>query len=68
MTVSRKQGQISKSHVDLDAQSVCSFQQIQGEVYEIDTVKLQILDNLEAYPTLYWRQEEKVRDSKEMDE
>ncbi|VDO93962.1 unnamed protein product [Heligmosomoides polygyrus] len=34
--------------------------QIQGEVYEIDTVKLQILDNLEAYPTLYWRQEEKI--------
>uniref|UniRef100_W6NAW2 Gamma-glutamylcyclotransferase family protein n=1 Tax=Haemonchus contortus TaxID=6289 RepID=W6NAW2_HAECO len=34
--------------------------QIQGEVYEIDNVKLTILDALEAYPTLYWRQEEKI--------
>ncbi|PIO62018.1 hypothetical protein TELCIR_16443 [Teladorsagia circumcincta] len=36
------------------------LQQIQGEVYEIDDVKLKILDALEAYPTLYWRQEEKI--------
>nr|CDJ97275.1 AIG2 domain containing protein [Haemonchus contortus] len=34
--------------------------QIHGEVYEIDNVKLTILDALEAYPTLYWRQEEKI--------
>ncbi|KAK6027730.1 AIG2-like family protein [Ostertagia ostertagi] len=34
--------------------------QIQGEVYEVDDVKLKVLDALEAYPTLYWRQEEKI--------
>ncbi|KAJ1345867.1 hypothetical protein KIN20_000493 [Parelaphostrongylus tenuis] len=34
--------------------------QIEGEVYEIDNVKLNILDQLEAYPSLYWRQEEKI--------
>ncbi|RCN23708.1 AIG2-like family protein [Ancylostoma caninum] len=34
--------------------------QIEGEVYEIDDVKLKVLDDLEAYPTLYWRQIESV--------
>ncbi|CAJ0598515.1 unnamed protein product [Cylicocyclus nassatus] len=37
-----------------------SRKQVEGEVYEIDSVKLKILDVLEAYPTLYWRQEEKI--------
>ncbi|VDM58288.1 unnamed protein product [Angiostrongylus costaricensis] len=34
--------------------------QVEGEVYEIDDVKLNILDKLEDYPTFYWRQEEKI--------
>ncbi|KAK6745496.1 hypothetical protein RB195_011925 [Necator americanus] len=34
--------------------------QIQGEVYEVDDIKLKILDALEAYPTLYWRQVETI--------
>ncbi|KAL6725682.1 hypothetical protein Aduo_007718 [Ancylostoma duodenale] len=34
--------------------------QIEGEVYEIDDVKLKVLDDLEAYPTLYWRQIESI--------
>ncbi|KHJ92164.1 AIG2-like family protein [Oesophagostomum dentatum] len=34
--------------------------QIEGEVYEIDDVKLKVLDVLEAYPTLYWRQLEPI--------
>ncbi|KJH42936.1 AIG2-like family protein [Dictyocaulus viviparus] len=33
---------------------------IEGEVYEIDDIKLSILDRLEAYPSLYWRQKEKI--------
>ncbi|VDL75365.1 unnamed protein product [Nippostrongylus brasiliensis] len=34
--------------------------QVHGEVYEVDDVKLKALDVLEAYPSLYWRQEEKI--------
>ncbi|CAD6187992.1 unnamed protein product [Caenorhabditis auriculariae] len=34
---------------------------IEGEVYEVDGVKLAVLDELEAYPTLYDRKEIKIK-------
>ena len=38
------------------------FQRIEGEIYEVDQEKLMILDDLEAYPTLYDKKVEMVRE------
>ncbi|ULT99235.1 hypothetical protein L3Y34_000521 [Caenorhabditis briggsae] len=41
--------------------SIQFFQNIEGELYEVDAKKLEILDELEAYPTLYDRKEIEIK-------